>query len=300
MTEAASETIARERAKRIGLGTAQFGLNYGISNKSGKVSVREAAKILLKAREHGMLWLDTAAAYGHAESTLGDLRAPEMGFLIVTKTLPMASGFASVIERVYRSLELLKVDKLNGLLVHQARDLLGPLGAGYWDALERLKATGLVTSIGISTYYEDDPLELVKTFQPDFVQLPVSILDQRLVRDGTLAAIKELGVLIHARSIFLQGLLFVATERLPPKLKPCSDALALVKEMIADCGSSPLNAAISFVLERPEVDVAVVGVTSVRELSEIAAAARNPPPPLIWSDLAINEKLLLTPSLWHG
>jgi aryl-alcohol dehydrogenase-like predicted oxidoreductase len=299
MSEVPPKIIDQERAKRIGLGTAQFGLDYGVSNRLGKVSVSEARSIISKARTYGMLWLDTAAAYGHAESTLGDLRAAEMGFRIVTKTLPLVGDYGQVIDRVYQSLELMKVKKLNGLLVHQARDLMGPSGRAYWNALERLKASGLVTNIGISAYYDDNPLELVKTFQPDLVQLPVSILDQRLIQDGTLEAIKELGILIHARSIFLQGLLFLTTEQLPPKLKHCGSALSLVKQRIVDCGSTPLNVAISFVLERPEIDVAIVGATSVLELSEIVAAAGNSPPSLLWSEFAINDKLTLTPSLWN-
>lgn len=298
MKQNTTEDAAGERIRRIGLGTVQFGLNYGISNVRGEVAINEAAKILSTARKSGVFWLDTAAVYGDAESRLGTLRAAEMGFRIVTKALPLTNGYEPILDRIRRSLDLLKIQRLDGLLVHQARDLAGPLGRAYWNALESLKASGKVSAIGISAYYDDGPLDLVKTYQPDLIQVPVSLLDQRLIRDGTLEALKECGVSIHARSIFLQGLLFLKAEQLPPKLKRFSSALSRVREIIASCGSTPLAAAISYVLERPQIDVAIVGTTSVQEISEVVNAARNPSPPIAWEELAINDQLVLTPSLW--
>ena len=53
------------------LGSAQFGLNYGITNKKGKVSEQELVKILELAAESGITTIDTAPAYGSSEETLG-------------------------------------------------------------------------------------------------------------------------------------------------------------------------------------------------------------------------------------
>ena len=62
----------------------------------------------------------------------------------------------------------------------------------------------------------ENPVQLAEQFRPDAMQVPFSLLDQRLLRDGSLSRLKELGVEIHARSIFLQGLLFL--ENPPAKL----------------------------------------------------------------------------------
>jgi aryl-alcohol dehydrogenase-like predicted oxidoreductase len=128
------------------------------------------------------------------------------------------------------------------------------------------------------------------------MQLPLSLLDQRLLKDGTLARLKGLGIEVHARSIFLQGLLFL--EKLPTKLAHAAPQLAAVKSAIQAAGSTPLAAALGFALSRPEISVALVGVTSLTELEEILGAATMDLPALEWDALALDEELLLTPSLW--
>ncbi|MBN9004589.1 MAG: aldo/keto reductase [Rhizobiales bacterium] len=299
MNEETSGGRTGNRISRVGLGTVQFGINYGISNVRGKVPRNEVADVLSAARQSGILWLDTASAYGQAEQALGDLDAAKQGFRIVSKTMPKTDSTQPIIDQVRRSMDLLRVEKLDGLLVHQARDLNGPDGTALWNTLEHLKASGDVSRIGISAYYEDDPLALVQSFEPDLLQIPTSILDQRLIRNGDLAAIRARGVSIHARSVFLQGLLFLTLDQLPPKLQQFHGLLSQIKEQIRECGSTPLAAAIAFVLDRPEIDVAVVGATSVTEITEILQAAEKPHPSMDWRNLSIDDPLALTPSLWH-
>jgi aryl-alcohol dehydrogenase-like predicted oxidoreductase len=105
-----------------------------------------------------------------------------------------------------------------------------------------------------------------------------------------------LGVELHARSVFLQGLLFMDT--LPPRLAYAAPRLAAVKSAIQIAGSTPLAAALGFVLSRPEIGVTLVGVTAPAELEEILATAAAELPPLDWSALALDDELLLTPSRW--
>ena len=56
---------------KLTIGTAQFGLNYGIANKNGQVSLTEIEKILDFSQSCGINSLDTAIAYGASESRLG-------------------------------------------------------------------------------------------------------------------------------------------------------------------------------------------------------------------------------------
>lgn len=273
---------------KLGLGTVQFGQAYGVSNTRGQVSREEAAAILARAAETGVKVLDTAANYGAAEGVLAKLdTAP---FRIVTKTASAKNGIEAVVARARQSAETLKADTL---LVHAAADLKD---AELWPALQKLKAEGVFKCIGISAYVGDDPLVLAQTFKPDVMQLPFSVLDQRLLKSGVLDRIKGLGVEIHARSIFLQGLLFL--ETLPEKLRHAALELSITKAAIAASGATSLQAALGFALSRPQLDVALVGVTSVSELDEILAAAAMPLPQLDWSALALTDETVLTPSLW--
>ena len=273
---------------KLGLGTVQFGQAYGVSNTRGQVSGEDVAAILARAAQAGVTVLDTAANYGEAEAVLA--RQNLAPFRTVTKTISVKNGVEAVIDRAHQSAASLKADTL---LVHAATDLEN---ADLWPALQRLKAEGLFRKIGISVYAADDPSALAAQFKPDAMQLPFSLLDQRLLTDGTLAKLKTSGVEIHARSLFLQGLLFL--ERLPEKLRHAEADLAQIRTKIRNSGSTPLAAALAFVLSRPEIDVALVGVTQLSELEEILAAARLPPPALDWPALALQDEMVLTPSRW--
>ena len=273
---------------KLGLGTVQFGQAYGVSNARGQVSQNEVRAILARAAASGIRVLDTAANYGEAEAVLA--RQDTAPFRIVTKTVSAKNGIDAVVARARQSARTLKADTL---LVHAAADLQDD---ALWPALQQLKAEGAFKRIGISVYAADDPGALAERFRPDVMQLPVSMLDQRLIKDGTLARLKAVDVEIHARSIFLQGLLFLDT--LPEKLRPAAPALAAIKTRIAAAGSAPLAAALGFVLSRPEIDVALVGVTRPAELQEIVATAALPLPALDWPALALDDETALTPSRW--
>ncbi len=277
---------------RLGIGTVQFGQAYGISNTQGQVPRAEVKLILKLAAHTGIGMLDTAANYGEAEAALGgnDLTP----FRIVSKTLGVQHGVHAVIARVRESVRTLGAVDL--LLVHAAKDLLGASGATLWRALQALKAEGVIGGVGISAYVADDPVALAERFRPDAMQLPFSLLDQRLLRDGSLARLKELGVEIHARSLFLQGLLFMSQP--PEKLSTAGPMLDRIRAEIAGAGTTPLCAALGFALSRPEIDVAVVGMTGLQQFNEILATALSPLPQMDWRACALSDERILTPSLW--
>ena len=273
---------------KIGLGTVQFGQAYGVSNAKGQVPKADIAEILDRAAKTGIKLLDTAANYGEAETVLAGFNLSP--FRVVTKTAHLKNGLETVITRARESAAKLQADTL---LVHAASDLEdGTL----WPALQRLKAEGVFRRIGISVYVAEKPAELAARFKPDVMQLPFSLLDQRLLQDGTLERLKDMGVEVHARSLFLQGLLLM--ETVPAHLQDAAPALEKVKSRIAAAGISPLAAALGFVLSRPQIDIGLVGVTSLGELDEIVAAAAQPLPALDWAACALADERILTPSLW--
>jgi aryl-alcohol dehydrogenase-like predicted oxidoreductase len=245
-----------------------------------------------------MQTLDTAAGYGDAESVLGALAPASVPFRVVTKTVALTSGLEPVLARARQSTEILRRRPVDILLVHSAADLAGPDGDALWHALLALRDGGWFRRIGISAYVADDPLALARRFSPDVMQVPLSLLDQRLVRAGTLGALKDLGVEIHARSLFLQGLLFLREERLPARLLSAAPHLRKMRAMFQDAGATPLEAALAFALGQMEVDVAIVGVTTTDELDEIVQAAIKPSPAIDWAACALEDPVVLTPSLW--
>jgi aryl-alcohol dehydrogenase-like predicted oxidoreductase len=290
--------MSRKAAAMLGIGTAQFGFDYGVSNARGRVAEAEVEAVLQVAAAGGVGLVDTAAQYGEAESVLGRTLPQPSPFRIITKTGRLADGIASVESRARASLERLRVERAEAILVHSASDLLGPEGPALWNRLKRLKDQGLFAKIGISAYPKEDPLGLARRFKPDLMQLPVSLLDQRLVQDGSLDAIASLGVEIHLRSIFLQGLLFLPRDGLPRGLVGAGPRLSRIRRSIAEAGADPLQAALSYALGRAEASAVVVGVTSAAELRAILAAAAAPPAELDWNTLALDHAVALDPHRW--
>lgn len=279
-------------ARRLGLGTVQFGQAYGISNRRGQVPLEDVRVILARAARAGIGVLDTAANYGEAEQIVS---AMDTGaFRMVSKTVSVKQGVEAVVARARQSARTL--GRLDLLLVHAATDLAGPEGEDLWRALQDLKAEGVTRSVGISAYVAEDPARLAERFRPDAMQVPFSLLDQRLLRDGSLARLKKLGVEVHARSLFLQGLLFMGA--LPEGLKHAAPDLEAVRARLAAAGISPLAAALGFVMAQPEVDVAVVGVAALKQLNEILTAVSTPMPELDWAACALDDARVLTPSQW--
>ena len=166
------------------LGTAQFGLNYGITNNSGQVREDIAQSIIHQSIQHGIRWIDTAQMYGNAEELLGRLLQGEAKYRIVSKLAPQSQPvFTSDHVRDWdnsfvNSCLRLGVKSFDTLLLHSPSDLLKP-GSMYLQSwLLGLREKGLVNRIGLSIYEGSDLCGLpVSLF--DVIQLPISLFDQR-------------------------------------------------------------------------------------------------------------------------
>jgi aryl-alcohol dehydrogenase-like predicted oxidoreductase len=183
----------------------------------------------------------------------------------------------------------LGVERVDTIVAASATDLFSPLGPQLWDRLKAMKDEGLCQRIGVPVYASDDPVGVARRFKPDVVQAPASLLDQRLLLDGSLAAIAQLGVEVHLRSIFLNGVLFLPPDRAPSHLKAAAGRISRARRLIAEGRSDPLQAALGFALSRPEASHVLVGVTSASEMSAVVAAAMSPPPDLDWDEMAIDD-----------
>ncbi len=288
---------------RIGLGTVQFGQEYGISNKKGKPSHDELKKIVNKAYESRMRFIDTAPSY-NCENILGELFAEMKDLKIVTKTPHFTAKIIKneevqeLEDSFQKSLLNLKREKVYGLLVHNSDDLLKPGGNKIWNKMLDLKLEGFVKKVGASVYTDEQIDSLLENYQLDIIQLPVNVLDQRLIRNGYLKKLKRLGVEIQARSVFLQGLLLMNPDELPPYFAPIKEHLKKYHEYIKDCGITPIEAAINFVLSFSEIDYSFIGANSYNEIEEIVSAinANKSHPDL--SNFFLDNMLVLNPSKW--
>lgn len=279
---------------KLGLGVAQFGLDGGPPPR-GRPPEAEVRDILAAAARAGLSVLDTGAASPHAEAVLGAV-LPRPSPIRVTIKAPRGDRGPIWVEKEARaSLARLGLSKADAIVVQAAGDLFAPWGEPLWSQLKALRDDGLFDKVGISAYASDDPAGLARRFKPDIIQAPASLLDQRLLVDGSLAAARDCGVEIHLRSIFLNGLLFLPPDRVPSRLGAAAARLSRARRLIAEGRSDPLQAALAFALSRPEADCVIVGAATVGEMSAVIAAAGAPPPDLDWDDLALDQPEALDP-----
>lgn len=287
-------------AAQLGLGSAQFGGDYGISNTRGRVGEDEVRQVLQLAADTRVLTIDASHHDGDVERILGRNWPFPSPFKPQVRTLRLDHGLDWLESRLRRSIDHMGLVRAHAALVDSAEDLTGPQGDELWSRLEKLKASGLISRIGISATHADQPLLLARRFKPDIMQVPASILDQRLVRNGDIAALAELGIEVQVRSVFLQGLLFLPRENLPPNLTAVGPHLSRVRRIMAECGADPLHAALSFALNLKGVSTVIVGVTSAAELRAIVAASERKPPRLGYDAMALNDEVALDPKLWFA
>ncbi|MCH7372397.1 MULTISPECIES: aldo/keto reductase [Aeromonas] len=277
---------------RLALGTVQFGLDYGISNRAGQVGDDALDDILTLARQLGIDTLDTAQAYGNAESRLGSRHSAD--FLLVDKLAPgiLASEVAASVDN---SLRQLARPRLDGLLLHRGQDTSPAL----FERLMDLQRQGKVGKLGVSVYSPDElDLWLSQGNPLQLVQLPANLLDQRFLRSGWLNRLQDMGCEIHVRSLFLQGLLLMQPAMRPAYFQSFAEPLARLDNWHPHL--SPLVKALSLTAALPQVSRFVVGVCHAYELAAIGAAHGHLPqwPDTELAGLACDDPFLINPAMW--
>lgn len=285
---------------KLALGTAQFGMPYGVSNKSGQVSLTAVEAILDESRSLGIDTIDTAMAYGESERVLGEVGV--QGFKVISKLPSVDAGenedvLNCVMHSVESSLGKLRLESLDTILLHRPMELLGDSGDRIYESLLELKAQGLAKKIGVSVYDPSELAALIETFQLDVVQLPLNLFDQRFLRSGCLEDLDRRGVEIHARSVFLQGLLLMNSTSRPTYFDRWEHEFEMFDNWLESSGLTGLEACIGFLYELPEVFRLVVGVESKQHLLDIALASRKPATVEEFSGFEDLE--LISPNRWN-
>lgn len=295
--------------QRLGLGTVQWGMPYGITNRSGMATPETVAKLLARARQVGVGLLDTAWAYGDAERAIGSQGESAAGFSVVTKTRPLKGQALSPSEAAVfmgdafdESLARLGVTSVYGLLVHHADDLLGPSGDALWTMMQKLKREGKVAKTGCSLYNPAQFFMLQARYALDLVQIPYNIYDQRYVTSGMASRTRSSGVEVHVRSAFLQGILLSEPDRLPAHFAGVREHHAALWAQYEASGLSPLQAALGFCLACPEIDKVIVGCERPEQWEGILEAAQATVSPESLRSLgrfATHDEAVINPLRWN-
>jgi hypothetical protein len=285
---------------KIALGSAQFGLSYGVANIAGKVGFTEALKIRDVALANNVDTVDTAVAYGNSEDALGSIGVDN--FKVVTKLPAIPENISDihgwVHAQIKASLKRLKKESLYGLLMHDPRSLSGNHAHEIVEALETLKASGIVSKIGVSVYNPADLEGISRIMSLDLVQAPLNVVDRRLITSGWLKRLANSGVEVHTRSSFLQGLLLLPRVKIPKKFEIWSALWDFWHYELIKRDLNPVEACLRYVMSVSQVDRVIVGVETASQLGEIITAVNSTNISTDWSPMACDDENLINPSNW--
>ncbi|NMC36102.1 aldo/keto reductase [Candidatus Beckwithbacteria bacterium] len=253
--------------QKLAIGTANFGLDYGINNANGKLSYIQVAQILDLATKLKINFLDTASAYGNSEQVLGKYlsKAKAKDIRLISKVI--VGSQIDLAQELKKSLQNLHKKKLFGYLIHNFQEF--KKHPDIFQEFLRLKQQGFAEKVGFSLYFPQDLEFLIKhKIQFDIVQVPYNIFDQRF--EPYFKKLKENKVEIHCRSVFLQGLFFKSTKELKPPLNKAATKLEFLQKITIQQKIPLQTLCLQFVALNPFIDKIVIGIDSIKQLQENA------------------------------
>lgn len=296
---------------KLALGTVQFGMDYGIQGgtQPSKEAVSEMLSIALdKEIDH----FDTASAYGNAEEVLGGFREknPDKGnkMHIISKLSPRAfyekpkgQWKDIILENINRSLEKLKVSKLEAFLFHNAEYIFDETSV---KALYSACEENLTSKIGVSIYTPGEAMKALEYDEIKAIQIPYNVFDQRLDKCGFFEEAEKKGVEIYARSSLLQGLMLMEPEHLPKRMRFAKGHLERYRSICKEYKISPLKAAVGYAGNHPGIDYIVFGVDNKVQLSEYLSMREERIPEdmvkVLHKEFEVVEERLVNPVLWNS
>ena len=263
---------------KIVIGTANFGMDYGIGNNQKKLLDSDILDIISVAKKKGIETIDTAVSYGNSLKRLGEIGIND--FKIITKfpRIPVDKKNQTnwFDDQVSRTLEQLGISSLEAILLHYPRDILENKNFELIHFLSNLKKDGVIKKIGVSIYEKNELEEILKIFKPEIIQCPINLFDNRLLEKNYLEEISNKGIEVHIRSIFLQGLLLFKKEEMPQDFLKFQNIWQEWYNWLKIIKLNPLEACIRYTNSIKGVDKIVVGINSAHQLKQIIKYMRKP------------------------
>ncbi len=280
---------------KLALGTVQFGMDYGISNFNGMTTQSEFEHILDFCASKNLYTLDTAKSYGESENRIGQYikKNKDKPWDIITKI----KGDVPAKKQIENSIK-----KLNSIpsavLAHDVKDYLNP---SFRKDLFFLKHEYSIKKVGVSVYDSNDILKILDYDHPDLIQLPLNVLDTRILKSGIINELYSKNIEIHVRSVFLQGLFYLPMKMIKSKFSDVYKTLKKLNEISKKNDLKISELSLLFVSSLSQISKVVVGVNSLDQLqTHFLTMAKKLDEKLIDEVIDINydNENILNPRLW--
>jgi hypothetical protein len=284
---------------KIVIGTAQFGLNYGINNQT-KFNFSEKEQILHKAFDLGVRTIDTAISYGNSEKVLGQIGISNWNTITKLPTFKETKYEKSewVKKEIHNSLKRLNINQFEGVLFHNPDELKIKENINLYHGLRKLQEEGLIKKIGFSIYNIEQAEFLLKKFDFEILQVPYNVFDRRFDNEKINNELKAKKIELHARSIFLQGLLLMELNKIPENFKFWKNLFLDWNKFLLDSNTNALDACIALTLNNKNFSKVLIGVDNLIQIEEIASSVKNVKQLYLPENLSTNDINLINPQNW--
>lgn len=273
------------------IGTAQFGMQYGVTNQSGVPDDTVLTQLLKHAEQHGCVGFDTAPGYGNSQQRLAQYTSLKHAY-VCTKVSAMSDR--SIAEQVAESLSQLGLNQVDSVLIHDVYQLNNDRAINEtFKQLDNVKEQGLARSIGVSLYNVAQSKKIREMVDLDVVQIPLNLWNQEFIESGELQQLKQSGITVQARSLFLQGILL--TNKLPTDMTFMQPEFDRWQQTLAQRAISPAEACFSFALDQADIDHWVIGFLHLEQLQEFFSSAYKHGD---WQAFSVNDPNIVNPALW--
>ena len=278
--------------KKIIIGTANFTQTYGIVPTN--ISLKEIKKILNLAKKNKIYKIDTAEAYLKNSNIFKKIdKTFEFSTKMIVDTRWVSLEFCQ--QKLQHHIKSFPSNQIETLYFHNSEILLTKKGDKIFKNLELLKEKKLFQKIGISIYETKYLKKLILNYNFDIVQCPYNIFDNRILTSGWFDRLKIQGKEIHARSIFLQGLLVNPVFYEKKYFKKWKKIIFEWFEYLKNQNISPIDYCMSDLLEH-NFDKIIIGINNYKNFNEIINFKKINKNKMI--NFKINDTKLIDPRNW--
>jgi len=282
---------------QIILGTANLNKKYGFLKKSIRFS--EFKKIIKNSKKNKVRYIDTSINYSGVHKILGKLNLNKIK--VITKiSIPTNNNINAelwikkIIKNIIRDL---KTKSLYCVLIHNSNILLNNKYKKYILNLNELKKKGKIKKIGFSVYNLREAKILLKKYKFDILQVPLNIINQTFCDKNFLQNIRKKNIEIHARSVFLQGILLSKDLRKMKYFKRWRTFWKDYYNWLNKNRVSGLTACLSFINGVKNISGYVIGIENEKQFKQVldCKIKKNLK---FESFLSQKNKKLIDPSKW--
>ena len=256
---------------KLCLGTVQFGLDYGVANKSGEIAQKDVDNILDFIFSNEINCLDTGSMYGNSERKIGNFikKNNRENIKIVSK---IKSDFFTLEEKnsifeIDKSLNLLNNSTLFALLLHNI-EAIKNWNIKNSNLIKLLKNHNKIKYFGVSIYNDKEFNLALDNPNVDIIQIPFNLFDQRAITQRWFIKAKKKNKLIFIRSIYLQGLILMNISDIPIHLEKVKKYITIIDNLSKKLNITKNELALAFVESIAKESIILFGCDSLAQAKE--------------------------------